>query len=507
VMPKDCTQLKREFQEFTSDVRQAFAGREWMNSPQAFVDQAMDAELGSMSPDPEDADALALADLRDTRPLLVLVVGTSPQPLLLSVAYFRPLDLILAASNGRAGDDAIMALTGVMQGKGWAPVSASVTHVRFNDGDPADAYVQIVREIRQRRTEGTPVVVDITGGKKTMSAAAFFLTTELEGDVRAVYQDAKHDAEAGRPQPCSTVLRVLHNPAKLLALHTLRNVKHAWDGRRFAVVDELLKSIEDQVGPGVTLSTGGEPSRARAYAQACRHWEEARYRAAVELLGDQGARVDVPPALKEMDELWAGLRPDPGSGLPRTPRTLVCYLVDSWRWMNWRGDIDDRARFQRLFVLGELAIEGLFRHELCRGVVTVGTLRPDDLEGGLDAGFMALMLGSDSGKGNYVRVQKSENKVESFPAKRDSERLREAKRWFSDVGGVNWRRLRNHLSHNAAEVSPGTVPLALQASRELITACAERFHAAGVDCFHGGALRLAFDLDPILPYDHFFPTR
>lgn len=142
--------------------------------------------------------------------LLVSLSGFSPETTIFSTAFIQPKELhILVSHPARDGIDLI---------KHHVSLPASRTHVQsVNALDPVDIYERIRKAVDDfKQFNGVPnpvVVIDITGGKKSMAAGAALAAAQL--DSHMCYIDGDFDPVSRQPEPGSERLVMLGNPTKL----------------------------------------------------------------------------------------------------------------------------------------------------------------------------------------------------------------------------------------------------------------------------------------------------
>ncbi|WP_194202117.1 TIGR02710 family CRISPR-associated CARF protein [Glycomyces albidus] len=142
--------------------------------------------------------------------LLVSLSGFSPETTIFAAAFLRPKELlVLVSHSAREGIDFIR-----------EHVELPASHVEVRRVDPlapVDLYERIRNAVDDyKRFNGVPnptVVIDITGGKKSMSAGAALAATQL--DSRMCYIDGDFNPEIRQAEPGTERLVMLDNPTKL----------------------------------------------------------------------------------------------------------------------------------------------------------------------------------------------------------------------------------------------------------------------------------------------------
>lgn len=402
---------------------------------------------------------------------LVLSVGSRLQPALLSVAAHDPACLVLAVSDTRVG------LAQADKLKGLLPQRISdVREARYEPTDPIAAWERIVAALQGAPS---PIVFDITGGKKSMAAAAFFLAVERQ--VPSVYLDGEdYSAELGRPRPGTLRFEHLSDPAAGLALTRHKRIQAHWSRRAFAAAAAEAEEVADHLEHEDRLRHRAcDYRRVASYARAADAWSQGRYDRCATLLGEIGEEPhgSISDLCREWPTLSASGNLD--EALCRRPSLLLRYVADAWRWLGWQ-EVDPRHAFLRYFALGEYVLEGLLAASLEAGSVLeggdgLGEFEHERLEltrterlWRLDGCRLAMLLG-----GSKRTLKKLGIRMVGWSP------LPEAKPWYDDARG--WRPLRNKCAHNVGEVDPEQIDNIRSACRDLILAGSRRLSTEGLE--------------------------
>jgi CRISPR-associated protein (TIGR02710 family) len=178
--------------------------------------------------------------------LLISLSGFSPETTLLAFALTRPSKLlIISSANTKATINAI-----------WRKLEgqidfADIRHVSCDPVDPTSIYEIVRKEVGALLAGDQPLraIIDITGGKKVMSAGAALAASQL--DLPMCYIDSTFDPEIRQALPGSEKLCVLPNPTALFgdkdmtaAMAMFRNGAYTGAHRRF---EELSGSVSEPV--------------------------------------------------------------------------------------------------------------------------------------------------------------------------------------------------------------------------------------------------------------------
>jgi CRISPR-associated protein (TIGR02710 family) len=181
--------------------------------------------------------------------LLVSLSGFSPETTIFAAAFLRPKELlVLVSHSARDGIDYI---------RQHVELPASHVDVRRVDPlDPVDLYDRIRIAVEDfKRFNGVPnptVVIDITGGKKSMSAGAALVATQL--DSRMCYIDGEFNPEIRQAEPGTERLVMLDNPTKLFGDREQESAEVEFRHGAFSAAYRRFESVS---------KTSPTPARAR----------------------------------------------------------------------------------------------------------------------------------------------------------------------------------------------------------------------------------------------------
>ncbi len=379
---------------------------------------------------------------------LLSIVGSSPEPVLLTSAALRPSSIVLAGSV--AGQAYLEPVRRVLQvGRdGWSPQLRP--NLLFDAEDPIDRLLARFRDAL--RDAPKPVVIDITGGRKTMAAVAFLLGLELA--VTTVYVRGDYDPRVGAPKPGTERLVKMVDPRHAEVRHHRCQAKRHWKLAEFSRVCEELKTIEaiglDQVGLSEALLS------ARSY----RAWQD------VDLEEEAYALVD--RHTKAVQECWSGLAP--GSERDRQfvsrPEHFFVVLADELRWLQVRPALPRRERFLRGFATGEAALGAALAAWLAAGSeLELGAKATDDHEYAVEHGtvhgrMLACVLGSRRYAKKQLRLTDWETLDKTGPVAP----------WLSD----DLRMLRNRCAHALGRPSEEQITHIIESATGLVRELAAR---------------------------------
>jgi hypothetical protein len=155
--------------------------------------------------------------------LLISVCGFAATPTLLTYELLRPRRLLVLRSQDAT--DSVNLIGRYLVGGGRLDFEA-FQHETVDSSDPLDMYAKIAKWLGGR--DGRFAVIDITGGRKVMSAAAALAAWQL--DLGLTYVENQFDPETRQPLPGQDRLVMLDNPTTLFgeqemarALETFRS--------------------------------------------------------------------------------------------------------------------------------------------------------------------------------------------------------------------------------------------------------------------------------------------
>jgi CRISPR-associated protein (TIGR02710 family) len=149
--------------------------------------------------------------LRTTRyDTLVSLMGFSPETTVITTALLRPQNVVALRSQGTT--ESLDLAAEFLISKKFLRHSA-FNHVEVDPTDPVQIYDKIAQHLP--KGSGHNNIIDVTGGKKVMSATAAIAASEL--DIPLCYVEGEYDAQMRRPAPGSERLILLPNPSRLSA--------------------------------------------------------------------------------------------------------------------------------------------------------------------------------------------------------------------------------------------------------------------------------------------------
>lgn len=286
--------LQERLDLLTEEVRAA--DRDAAVSPDSRLTPLIDLDEYCAPGGPLELELAMLRDRQQRLPpprLLVMLCGTSPAPLLLSQRFLEPRKVLLVGSRTTQGESGLSAVRAHVP-----PACLLHPDLTIHDSDPVRAFGELaagLRPVMDRLGLGVQdVLMDVTGGKKTMTAAAFLVASEL--GIGTVYMDGELLPNLRLIEPGTARLHSLKDPSRYFWLRERREALNFFDGGNYRMAALLLARM-------------GRDDDARK-AEAAALWQDASYEKAVDLLQGHGP---VPEALRQLAQdvprlatLWPG---------------------------------------------------------------------------------------------------------------------------------------------------------------------------------------------------------
>jgi CRISPR-associated protein (TIGR02710 family) len=281
--------------------------------------------------------------------LLVSLSGFSPETTILAWEILRPPAVLILSSEEAAAS--IDFIHDHLAAAGMRP-----RQIRFEAVDPSDVrgiFDAIDKEKRRLSAElSAEVVLDITGGKKLMSAAGALAASQLQ--IPLAYVDSAYDPELRAPRPGTERLLLLPSPAAIFANEREREAEAQFDSGAYG---EALNGFR------VLAETVERPANARlhrALAKLYAAWTDLDFdalrHAAAELNGPLAAAGVAASLARRIEEQVTWLT---RLAKDRAPNDLsLCFYVLG---RHYRA----RARHDFAALFFYRTLEGLLRERVC----------------------------------------------------------------------------------------------------------------------------------------------
>ena len=172
---------------------------------------------------------------------LILTVGGSPEPVILSICAIESEQIGLICNEGRKKSiDRIVEKTDLR-----ASDLVSAGSCTVNGSDTQEIY-QAVMNFYTKWGEPKKIALGITGGTKVMSSAAAMAGAILGADI--YYVDTGDKNELNKPVPRSEYLRLLENPYTVFGDFEARKAKQLFERHDYAGARDIFKVLTGQIG-------------------------------------------------------------------------------------------------------------------------------------------------------------------------------------------------------------------------------------------------------------------
>jgi hypothetical protein len=282
---------------------------------------------------------------------LVLLVGFSLEPLLQSVCVYQPRKVILllnkAGYPGKAHEEwhvfashvteAIMRLVerGLLKQQPEFPDKGGKQG--FPVEDSPDAVFRTLVDVLHDETD---VVIDVTGGKKSMAAGAYLYAAYA--GARISYVDfEEYDPEYRRPYGYSCKIGELANPYEEFALREWELVRNLYERYQFREARELLTQTVQSQMIRVLPDSKDPLDRLVAILEYYEYWDSGDFRKAKRSQAAQWMDPQKQPsAVVELGDQWFEIS---GSNFSQRPQRFYGDLPALQVYVR-----DELARIQRL---------------------------------------------------------------------------------------------------------------------------------------------------------------
>ena len=284
---------------------------------------------------------------------LVLLVGFSLEPLLQSVCVYQPQKVILLLNKtgypGKTHEmwdvfaQHVVEAIGHLVKKKLLDQPPEFPGEKGKQGYPvADSPEAVFQTLVDVLHDETDVVIDVTGGKKSMVSGAYLYAAYA--GARVSYVDfEEYDAERRRPYGYSCKIGELANPYQEFALREWERVRALYERYQFqearAVLDSILptmtKVMEETEQPLCTLA---------AFLEYYEQWDRGEYRSAKQSAQSLPG-FEQPGAVVGLGDQWFEIA---GSDFSQKPRHFYGNLpaLQVYVW-------DELVRIRRLIDYNE----------------------------------------------------------------------------------------------------------------------------------------------------------
>lgn len=262
---------------------------------------------------PEELNYLKEHEGITTKPteILVQLVGFSWEPLLISVCAYRPEKVILILNEWYNRQE------GKARGVKFQEIIAKLKEQNLIDNTPEifphpwetvkdrpeDVFKFLKKHVLPFVNEGTRVVVDITGAKKSMGSGAYLFSSYTNASV--TYIDyGEYNEEYGKPYGYTCKPDELENPMELFKLREWDRVRQRYEHYAFWAAKELIEEIKKAAGGFF------EPEELKSIEpfMKCMEfyglWDDGDYKRAWDELQYQRKGITCPTAVEKLGKIW-----------------------------------------------------------------------------------------------------------------------------------------------------------------------------------------------------------
>lgn len=327
----------------------------WENSDPADLDQQMDWYICREQPK-LNGKSLLKAELEyacshgqikvGPCKTLVLPVGFSLEPLMQSICVYKPEEVVLLLNEAgypgktheswNAFAQHIVEATRYLQKKG---LLCQMPQFPGSPGYPvADRPEAVFGALMEALHDKKDVVIDVTGGKKSMASGAYLYAAYTGARISYVDFD-EYDVEYRRPYGYSCRISELSNPYVSFALRDWERVRTLYERYHFR---EALMVLKGQVMP----ATRSEPpmQTLAAFLDYYEKWDSGDYRAALQC-AQKLPSFRQPDAVTQLGGRWFEIS---GSSFSQAPSRFYGDLAMLRVYV-----CDELARIRRLIKYNE----------------------------------------------------------------------------------------------------------------------------------------------------------
>ena len=169
---------------------------------------------------------------------LILTVGFSPEPLILSISAMNPKQVgFLHTFDTAIFLDRIQQETGLKLHQ--------LHRHEISGSNTVDVY-KVIMELYEKWGHPSNIAVDITGGKKSMVGGAAMAGAALGADI--YYVDNTTFTPYGKPEPGSEYLSLLDNPYTVFGDLEVSKAKDLYNRHDYAGAQRIFNQLKGEVG-------------------------------------------------------------------------------------------------------------------------------------------------------------------------------------------------------------------------------------------------------------------
>ncbi|ADG83318.1 CRISPR-associated protein Cas02710 [Thermincola potens] len=272
--------------------------------------------------------------------VLILLVGFSLEPLLQSICVYQPKTIVLLLNEDGYGRDeqwhtyaehivkAVKRLKekGLIQEEPFFP-SGNVSEngvKKLNkvgypvQSSPESVFKTLIEVLRDEK-DTKDVVIDVTGGKKSMVTGAYMYAAYA--GVKISYVDFEdYDPEKRRPYGFSCKIGELANPYREFSLREWERVRELYNLYQFREARKLLSNEIKDTMKSVIPGTEEPMQKIATFLEYYEKWDSGDFRRAKEvgdkIKGEVGSFKE-PSAVTELGDKWYEIKGSKFTGVPK----------------------------------------------------------------------------------------------------------------------------------------------------------------------------------------------
>ena len=242
---------------------------------------------------------------------LVLLVGFSLEPLLQSVCVYRPHKIVLILNEQGYPPEEwhvfanhIKDAIGLLEQRNLLPHSPKLPgkdgKVGYPAADDPSAVFQTLIEVLHDETD---VVIDVSGGKKSMVSGAYLYAAYAEARISYVDFD-EYDPQNRRPYGYSCRIGELSNPYQTFVLREWERMRALYEQYQFREARAILHSMSS-VMTQVVPQSGPPIQMLQAFLEFYEKWDSGDYRGAKQFASEQNLpSFERPSAVTDLGDKW-----------------------------------------------------------------------------------------------------------------------------------------------------------------------------------------------------------
>ncbi len=248
--------------------------------------------------------------------ILVLLVGFSWEPLLISLCIHRPKYLVLILNenygdhnpDGAARGEDFKELIDNLKNQNLLEETPEILPQPWElvKDSPEDVFKFLKRHVLPEVNKDKKVLIDITGAKKSMVAGAYLFAAY--SDTPVFYLDFdEYCKKYARPYGYTCKIGSLENPMELFRLRDWEQVKQLYEHYAFWSAKKLIAEIEKGTKLLLEAEETGKIETLTDCLEFYGLWDDGNYKEALliyEYLSKKGIELTPPTAVEKLGGIW-----------------------------------------------------------------------------------------------------------------------------------------------------------------------------------------------------------